>query len=55
MKQLQIQHDAAMTKLQTSLMQKEEDFVSLTTKAEEYKSRRQKYRELNQKFRTRER
>ena len=55
MKHLQIEHDTAMTKLQTSLMQKEEDFVALMTKAEEYKSKRQKYHELNRKFRTRER
>ena len=29
------------------MKQNEEDFVALMTKAEEYKSKRQKYRELN--------
>ena len=35
-----------MTKLYTSLKQ-EQDFVALMIKAEEYKVKRQKYRELN--------
>ena len=35
-----------MTKLQTSLKQKE-NFVALMTKPEEYKAKRQKYCELN--------
>ena len=47
LKHLQTQHDAVMTKLYTSLKQKEEDFVALMTKAEEYKAKRQKYCELN--------
>ena len=37
-----------MSELQTSLKQKEENFVALMTKAEEYKTKRQKYCELNQ-------
>ena len=36
-KHLQTQHDAVVTKVYTSLKQKEEDFVALITKGEEYK------------------
>ena len=36
-----------MTKLYTSLKQKEEDFVALMTKDEEYKSKQQKHCKLN--------
>ena len=43
-------HDVVMTKLYTSLKQKVEDFIALMTKPEEYKSKRQKYRKLNQHF-----
>ena len=50
LKHLQTQHDAVMTKLYTRLKQKEEDSIALMTKAEEYKSKRQKYRELNGHF-----
>ena len=32
------------------MKQKEEDFVALMTKPEEYKSKRQKYRKLNQRL-----
>ena len=46
LKYLQRQHDVAMTKLQTSLKVNEEEFVVLMTKAEEYKPKRQKYRDL---------
>ena len=47
---LQTQHDAAMVELQNSLKQKEEDIVALMTKAEEYKAKRQKYREINRRL-----
>ena len=53
LKHLQTQHDALMTKLYTILKQKEEDFVALMTKAEEYKAKRQKYHELNGRLDTR--
>ena len=41
LKHLQTQHDAVMTKLYTSLKQKEENFIVLMTKVEEYKAKRQ--------------
>ena len=47
---LQTQHDASITELRTSLKQKEDDIVALMTKAEEYKGKRQKYRELNRRL-----